>query len=127
LIPAQSGAAADGARPYQDTSLDGAEISMENPWITRGVRVTTVIAVYNSEGCVGRCDANCHNARSRDCDCICGGQNHGQHGLAAQDLHVVDRVATPKTSRAAKQAARALQNRRAVSAVSDLFDQEPAP
>jgi orotate phosphoribosyltransferase len=40
--------------------------------------VTTVIAVYNSEGCVGRCDAKCHNAtRLPDCDCICGGRLHG--------------------------------------------------
>jgi len=39
--------------------------------------VTTVLAVYNSEGCVGRCDAKCHNATTRDCDCICGGANHG--------------------------------------------------
>lgn len=25
--------------------------------------MTTVLAVYNSEGCVGRCDANCHDAK----------------------------------------------------------------
>lgn len=43
--------------------------------------MTTVLAVYNSEGCVGRCDATCHNAKSRHCDCICGGKNHGK-GLA---------------------------------------------
>lgn len=39
--------------------------------------MTTVLAVYNSEGCVGRCDANCHDAKSVTCDCICGGKNHG--------------------------------------------------
>lgn len=39
--------------------------------------MTTVLAVYNSDGCVGRCDANCHDARSATCDCICGGKNHG--------------------------------------------------
>ena len=39
--------------------------------------MTTVIAVYNSDGCVGRCDANCHNATSPACDCICRGRNHG--------------------------------------------------
>jgi hypothetical protein len=39
--------------------------------------MTTTLAVYNSEGCVGRCDANCHNAKSATCDCICGGKNHG--------------------------------------------------
>lgn len=39
--------------------------------------MTTLIAIYNSEGCVGRCDAKCYNAQSPDCDCICGGKNHG--------------------------------------------------
>lgn len=37
----------------------------------------TLIAVYNSEGCVGRCDAHCYNATTPDCNCICGGRNHG--------------------------------------------------
>ncbi len=39
--------------------------------------MTTAIAVYNSSGCVGRCDARCHDATSPDCDCICGGRLHG--------------------------------------------------
>lgn len=39
--------------------------------------MSTLIAVYNSEGCVGRCDARCYNAQHPDCDCICGGRNHG--------------------------------------------------
>jgi hypothetical protein len=39
--------------------------------------MSTVIAVYNSEGCVGRCDAKCHEATCADCDCICGGRFHG--------------------------------------------------
>ena len=37
----------------------------------------TLIAVYNSDGCVGRCDAKCYNATSDECTCICGGANHG--------------------------------------------------
>jgi hypothetical protein len=37
----------------------------------------TLIAVYNSEGCVGRCDARCYEATCNDCNCICGGRNHG--------------------------------------------------
>ena len=37
----------------------------------------TLIAVYNSDGCVGRCDAKCYNAEGPECDCICGGRNHG--------------------------------------------------
>lgn len=44
--------------------------------------MTTLIAVYDSRGCVGRCDARCYDAKEPDCDCICGGANHGR-GLAA--------------------------------------------
>ena len=39
--------------------------------------MTTLIAAYNSEGCIGRCDAKCHNAKGPRCTCICGGANHG--------------------------------------------------
>jgi predicted RNase H-like HicB family nuclease len=39
--------------------------------------MTTLIAAYNSEGCIGRCDAKCYNATCPECDCICGGANHG--------------------------------------------------
>lgn len=39
--------------------------------------MTTVFAVYNSQGCVGRCDAKCHNAKEPECHCICGGAFHG--------------------------------------------------
>lgn len=40
--------------------------------------MTTLIAVYNSEGLVGRCDAKCYNAHEPQCACICGGANHGR-------------------------------------------------
>ena len=99
--------------------------------------MTTVLAVYNSEGCVGRCDANCHDAMSPTCDCICGGANHGKglqqaiqnnheriglkpedlakfaeaHGLDAAKLVVSNRVAVKSTARAAKYARRELQRR----------------
>ena len=39
--------------------------------------MATLIAVYNSDGCVGRCDARCYEATCPECDCICGGKNHG--------------------------------------------------
>lgn len=39
--------------------------------------MTTLIAVYNSEGCVGRCDARCYEAIEAQCNCVCGGRNHG--------------------------------------------------
>lgn len=39
--------------------------------------MTTAYAVYNNDGCVGRCDAKCHNAKGDVCHCICGGAMHG--------------------------------------------------
>lgn len=45
--------------------------------------MTTAIAVYDSDGCVGRCDARCHEATSDACRCICGGALHGAGGAAA--------------------------------------------
>lgn len=39
--------------------------------------MTTIYAVYNSDGCVGRCDAKCHEATGDECRCICGGAFHG--------------------------------------------------
>jgi hypothetical protein len=31
----------------------------------------------NSSGETGRCDAKCYNANNSNCDCCCGGRNHG--------------------------------------------------
>ena len=39
--------------------------------------MTTLIAFYTSDGCVGRCDARCYEATTLECHCICGGANHG--------------------------------------------------
>lgn len=39
--------------------------------------MTTLITVHNSNGFVGRCDAKCHDAIYPDCNCVCGGRNHG--------------------------------------------------
>lgn len=39
--------------------------------------MTTLISAHNSEGCYGRCDAKCYKAVHPNCDCICGGMNHG--------------------------------------------------
>ena len=39
--------------------------------------MTTLIAAYDSDGCIGRCGAACYNAKYPECDCICGGKNHG--------------------------------------------------
>jgi len=47
--------------------------------------MTTLIAVYTSEGCVGRCDAKCYDAAEDPCDCICQGRNHGAGKQQALD------------------------------------------
>lgn len=40
--------------------------------------MVALILAMNSEGdVVGRCDAKCYEAQSAECDCICGGRNHG--------------------------------------------------
>ena len=39
--------------------------------------MTTLISWSNSSGEQGRCDAKCYDATGPDCDCICGGRNHG--------------------------------------------------
>jgi predicted RNase H-like HicB family nuclease len=39
--------------------------------------VTTLISYQSSGGDQGRCDAKCYDAQHPDCDCICGGRNHG--------------------------------------------------
>jgi hypothetical protein len=41
----------------------------------------TLIAVYTSEGCIGRCDAKCYTATEPACDCVCRGAKHGR-GIA---------------------------------------------
>lgn len=96
--------------------------------------MTTLIAVYNSRGCVGRCDARCYEAKSKTCHCICGGKNHGQgrtaalknneerigltdvelvnfavsHDLDPDDLKVIDRIAEPNARKARKKAIAAI-------------------
>lgn len=47
--------------------------------------MATLIAAYNSSGCIGRCDAKCYNATDPDCTCICGGMNHGAGVAKAAD------------------------------------------
>ena len=48
--------------------------------------MTTLIASYDGEGnCTGRCNASCYAAKHPDCDCICGGKNHGVGKKIATD------------------------------------------
>lgn len=54
--------------------------------------MSTAIAVYNSEGCVGRCDAKCHNAVEPACDCICGGRLHGVGAECAIEQNTRDHL-----------------------------------
>lgn len=39
--------------------------------------MSTLLAVYTRDGCIGRCDAKCYDAKHPGCECICGGANHG--------------------------------------------------
>lgn len=45
----------------------------------------TLITTGNSDGVTGRCDAKCYNATGPDCDCVCGGRNHGAGLEQAQE------------------------------------------
>ena len=45
----------------------------------------TLMEMHNSDGLVGRCDAKCYEATHPDCDCICGGMNHGAGRQKALD------------------------------------------
>ena len=58
--------------------------------------MTTVLAVYSVSGCVGRCDANCHDAKGDacTCTCICQGLNHGFGFELAQSNVAVRRSAS---------------------------------
>ena len=47
--------------------------------------MSALITVSNSEGVVGQCDAKCYDAQLPECDCICGGLNHGAGLEAAKD------------------------------------------
>lgn len=55
------------------------------------------MSVYNSGGCIGRCDARCHFAHEEKCDCVCGGRYHGARGKAiemhSQDLLALELIA----------------------------------
>jgi hypothetical protein len=55
--------------------------------------MATLLAVYNSEGLIGRCDARCYHARWEDCTCICGGRNHGV-GLVQAQNNIFDKYET---------------------------------
>lgn len=39
--------------------------------------MSTLMAVYDADGCTGRCDARCYEATGGVCTCCCGGVNHG--------------------------------------------------
>lgn len=47
--------------------------------------MSCLIYASNGDHCIGKCDANCYNATHPECDCICGGKNHGVGLAKAQD------------------------------------------
>lgn len=46
--------------------------------------MSTLISVGGNSGETGRCDAKCYEAQHPDCDCVCGGINHGKGLMCAQ-------------------------------------------
>lgn len=48
--------------------------------------MTTLITQGGSEGASRRCDARCHGAVGRECDCVCGGRLHGVGIANAQEV-----------------------------------------
>ena len=41
--------------------------------------MTTLFEVRMTDGSLlGRCDARCYNAKGFECECVCGGLNHGE-------------------------------------------------
>ncbi len=53
--------------------------------------MTTIITSRAGSGAARRCDATCHNAKAKDCSCICGGRYHGKGSSeAAQELLTED-------------------------------------
>lgn len=61
--------------------------------------MTTAIAVYDSDGLVGRCDATCHNAKEPTCRCICGGRLHGVGADRAVEKNTRDLLGDDLTDR----------------------------
>lgn len=39
--------------------------------------MSMLLAVYDRNKCLGRCDATCYNGTGTQCRCICCGFNHG--------------------------------------------------
>ncbi len=55
--------------------------------------MTTLIAVYSSDGCEGRCDARCYEAEGDVCVCLCQGVNHSA-GRQRAEANVREYAAT---------------------------------
>jgi len=53
----------------------------------------TLVSVYNSGGCVGRCDAKCHDAKAAKCACVCGGACHGKGSGTPELRQVIEKWA----------------------------------
>ena len=47
--------------------------------------MSCLIYAHNGDHCIGKCDSNCYNAISPECDCICRGMNHGVGLKKAQE------------------------------------------
>jgi hypothetical protein len=86
--------------------------------------MTTMLALYNSDGCAGRCDARCYNAKSKTCSCICGGVNHGVGRQQAIDQ---TREYLADLPNAAKQNARPDETFRTITVLPKTKNRGPLP
>ena len=93
--------------------------------------MATLIVISNPRAEIGRCNAKCYNAKTTDCDCICGGMNHGV-GLyqAARNtlVHAAEwlEAQTPKNVLENEMLAVLARNIKMLAAQRDLFDDPPA-
>jgi len=51
--------------------------------------MATLLAFYDSQGLIGRCDEKCYNALLPKCQCVCGGLNHSK-GLSEARENIKD-------------------------------------
>ena len=54
--------------------------------------MTTIIEVTNGRGTTRRCDAACHQAKGKECNCVCAGRFHGRADAAEADWQEIAEV-----------------------------------
>ena len=70
-----------GGRPSKHNYFDGFRRLVGDVVTEDGARVTVPVArkiFYKSRPSLHKCDGRCVNAKGHDCECACGGHNHGR-------------------------------------------------